>query len=273
MIPYADINNGYKYIMNIIDVFSRYVWAIPLKTKTGNEVGNALKSIIEKHKPRNIQTDLGKEFYNSHVDKLFKENNINHYTVHSQFKAAMVERFNRTLRTKLTKYFTHINKKLWYDVLDKIIYTYNNTKHGSLNTQTPVEVFKTKKLDIWLNQNQPIKKSKNSLFKLNDFVRISRISISPFIKNFNNNWSDEVFQITDIDKRDNPIMYILKDIDNNILKGKFYSQELQHLHTLPKIYRIEQILETKGKGNDKQHLVKWVGYKNPTWIKSNQIST
>ena len=72
----------------------------------------------------------------------------------------MVERFNRTLRTKLTKYFTHINKKLWYDVLDKIINTYNNTEHGSLNTQTPVEISKTKKLDIWLNQNEPIKKSK-----------------------------------------------------------------------------------------------------------------
>ena len=68
-------------------------------------------------------------------------------------------------------------------------------------------------------------------------------------------------------------MYTLKDFDGNILKGKFYIEELQYLPEAPSIYRIEQILETKGRGKYKQHLVKWVGYKNPTWIKATQISS
>ena len=273
MIPYANINNGYKYIMNVIDVFSRYVWALPLKTKSGTEVAQALKSILEKQSPHNIQTDLGKEFYNMHVDKVFKEKKINHYTVHSQFKAAMIERFNRTLRGKLAKYFTHKGKKTWYNVLKEVIQSYNNTIHNSLNSYTPSQMYNTKDLGIWLSQNTNIKPNKKPSFKVNDYVRISRISISPFIKNFDNNWSDEVFQIADIDTNDNPIMYILKDIDGNTLKGKFYTQELQLLPKIPQIFRIEQILETQGEGKHKQHLVKWVGYRNPTWIKANQIST
>ena len=274
MIPYANINNNYKYIMNVIDIYSRYVWSIPLKTKTGIEVSSALKTLFKHQIPHNIQTDLGKEFYNIHVDKLFKEYNINHYTIHSQYKAAIVERFNRTLRSKLSKYFIYTGKKEWYNILNDIIHTYNKTNHGGIENQKPIDLFHHKNLNVWFERDIKKKyKVKKSLLKVNDYVRISRISISPFIKNFNNNWSDEVFQIAQIDNKDTPTMYTLKDFDGNVLKGKFYIEELQYLPKAPSIYRIEQILETEGRGKHKQHLVKWVGYKNPTWIKATQISS
>ena len=83
-------------------------------------------------KPHHVQTDLVKEFYNKSVRSLFKKYDINHYSVHSQFKAALVERFNRTLRERLTRYFTRTGKKVWYGVLPKIVNAYNHSSHRAL---------------------------------------------------------------------------------------------------------------------------------------------
>ena len=273
MIPFASINKGYKYILNVVDVYSRYVWAIPIKTKTGVEVANVLKPIVSEYTPINIQTDQGKEFYNVSVQKLFKSYNINHYSVYSQFKAAIVERFNRTLRTKLNKYFIYKGKKVWFDVLDDIVHAYNTTKHGGIANEKPIELMNNLNYNDWARNHISTPTTKVTDIKVDDYVRISRITSSPFIKNFDNNWSDEVFQVTKIDKSDTPIMYHIKDHDGDVLAGKFYYPELQKLPHPPSTYRIEQVLKSKGKGKDKQYLVKWVGYKQPTWIKANLIST
>ena len=72
MIPYAKINNGYKYILNCIDVFSRFARAVPLKTKSAVEVSTALNKLLANEKPRHIKTDEGKEFYNSNVKVYLK---------------------------------------------------------------------------------------------------------------------------------------------------------------------------------------------------------
>ena len=100
MIPYAKINKGYKYILVCIDIFSRYARAQPCKTKSGDEVSSAMLKMLKSNQPRRIQTDRGKEFYNSHVrTRVLDKFGIHLYTVNSQFKAAIVERFNRTLHS------------------------------------------------------------------------------------------------------------------------------------------------------------------------------
>jgi len=82
----------------VIDVLSKYTWAIPLKSKSGNEMSETIAKIIcdDKRYPKNFQTDRGKEFYNASVQKLMKKHNINHYSTYSVMKASIVERFNRT---------------------------------------------------------------------------------------------------------------------------------------------------------------------------------
>ena len=113
MIPYARINKGYKYILVCIDVFSRFVRAQPCKSKSGDEVAAAILKMIKDKPPRRIQTDRGKEFYNSQVrTRVLNKFKIHLYSVNSQFKAAIVERFNRTLREKLNRYFTHSGAKV-----------------------------------------------------------------------------------------------------------------------------------------------------------------
>jgi L-rhamnose mutarotase len=278
MIPYARVNKNYKYILTCIDVFTRFARAIPLKTKSANDVMMALDNeLLRQQQPIKIQTDLGKEFYNKQVAQLLKSKGIKHYTVHSQFKAALVERFNRTLRDKLKRYFTHQGTKIWYDILPKIIETYNATAHSGIFDMRPIDINKENEMQIWLMQHSSSKPSKaKPKLKINDYVRISRISASPFVKNFDQNWSEEVFQISEIDTRANPTMYGIKDVENNRIEGKFYEPELQKLAKKPEIYRIEGILAERGGGGgggEKQYLVKWYGYgpEHNSWVRASHF--
>jgi L-rhamnose mutarotase len=269
MIPYSSINNGYKYILTCIDVFSRFARAIPLKTKSATETQKAIEVMMKKEKPKHVQTDLGKEFYNSKVSALFKKLSINHYSVFSQFKAALVERFNRTLRERLNKHFTAQGNKKWLAVLPEIIDSYNNSGHRGLKGLKPIDVTNKNTMKLWASQNIKAKPKKPK-YKVGDYVRISKISASPFIKNFNQNWSDEVFKISKINTSQSPVMYVIKDDKNEVVQGKFYEQELQVIDK-PKIFRIQKILKSKGKGKYKQYYVKWHGYSTPSWILASQI--
>jgi len=118
--------NGYKFILKCIDVLSKFAFAKPLKDKTGLSVMNALKEIFKSRQPTKIQTDKGKEFLNSNVQLLFKKFKINHFTSEfEEIKCSNVERFNRTLKSKMWKYFTANGTRRWIDILDEILISYN----------------------------------------------------------------------------------------------------------------------------------------------------
>lgn len=266
MIPYASINGGNKYILTCIDLFSRTARAEPLKSKSAKDVTEALKILFKDTTPIKFQTDLGKEFYNSSVSSLLTKLNINHYSVYSQYKAAHVERFNRTLRERLAKIFTKQGNKKWVSVLQSVINSYNHSKHRALG-MSPVDVTRENESDIWFKENNL--KSSKPKYSVGDYVRISKIK-STFIKNFDQNWSEEVFQISSISDSDVPVMYSIKDLEGEQLKGKFYELELQVVEK-PEIFRIEKILKTQGIGKHKQYYVKWHGYKEPSWILASKI--
>ena len=275
MIPYASINKGYRYILTCIDVFSRFARAQPLKTKNAKDVSAAISQIFKTSSPpRHVQTDLGKEFYNKDVQLIFKKHSINHYTVYSQFKAALVERFNRTLREKLNRYFTHKGKKTWYNILPTIIDTYNHTKHRGINFRKPVDIGRENIHDVWEEQEKETQKDITRTHPLLSYVRISRIAKGPFNKNFDQNWSEEVFRIVAVDKKSHPPMYTIEDLSNNIIEGKFYHQELQDIGPKPpQIYRIEKIIKSRGKGDAKEYYVKWHGYDNShnSWVPAKNM--
>ena len=90
-------NDGYKFLLTCIDVFSKYAWAIPLKNKSSKSVVAAFELLFVDRRPANLQTDKGTEFLNAPTQELFKENRINFYTTENDdVKASVVERFNRT---------------------------------------------------------------------------------------------------------------------------------------------------------------------------------
>jgi hypothetical protein len=268
MIPYSKINSGYKYILNCIDVFSRFARSLPLKTKSGIEVATALVGMMKNISPRHVQTDEGKEFYNINVSALFKKKGIKHYSVFSQFKAPLAERFNRTLRAKIARHFIATSKKHWVSVLPSLISSYNNSIHRGIN-MTPASVNANNEGSLWIKQNNDIKTGVIK-YKVGDNVRISRITNSPFIKNFDNNWSDEIFTISSVDSKYNVTMYGIKDYENDMLKGRFYSQELQVIDN-PSVYRIHSILRTEGTGKNKRYFVKWHGYAKPGYVMASDL--
>ena len=126
-------NKGVKYLLCAIDLFSKYVWVIPLKDKRGTSIVNAFQKIILKgRKPNKIWVDQGSEFYNNSFKDFLKINNIEMYSTFNEGKSVVAERFIRTLKNKIFKHMTAISKNVYFDVLDEIVNKYNSTVHRTI---------------------------------------------------------------------------------------------------------------------------------------------
>lgn len=136
----AEHNDGFNYLLTVIDVFSKRAYARPLKKKTGVEVSKAFESILkDSRNPEKLQTDAGKEFFNKTFERLMTKQGINHFATASDLKASVVERFNRTLKTRMWRFFTATNTRRYLDVLQELLESYNNSYHKS-RKMTPMQV-------------------------------------------------------------------------------------------------------------------------------------
>ena len=82
-------NKGYKYLLMVSDIFSKYGWIVPLKKKTGSEVSQALASIFPENKPKMLWVDKGKEYYNKNVLDLLAKNKIEIYSPENEEKLCL----------------------------------------------------------------------------------------------------------------------------------------------------------------------------------------
>lgn len=261
LIPYSRENKGFKYALTIINCFTKVGFALPLKSKQGKEVAQAIEPILKKYRPNNLQTDQGNEFFNSHVNKVLKKYNINHYHTFSEMKATIVERYNRSIKEKMWRAFSIQGNYRWLDLLPLLIKQYNNTVHRTTGMK-PKDV--TKKHEKTLLRRINLKKyhsSSNPKLKVNDFVRISKHK-TVFKKGYLPNWTNEVFKILLV-KRTKPVTYILQDSKGNVVQGGFYEHELSKSKT-GNVYLVEKVLKRKGE----KILVRWLGFdkKEDTWI-------
>lgn len=256
----ASENKKYKFLLVVIDCFSKYVWARPLKSKTGSEVTHAFQSILNDRTPKNLQTDQGKEFFNSHFQNLMKKYSINHYHTFSSKKAAIVERVIKTLKNRLYLEFSLNGNYKWIDIIQRIVDEYNHTKHSTIRMK-PSDVNKTNENSIMKNSYNFMKIAGQNKLVVGDVVRISRYK-HVFDKNYHPNWTTELFKIIEV-KITNPVTYLLEDMEGRPIKGAFYEQELQKTKQ-PDVYLVEKILRKKG---DKV-LVKWLGFdkSHNSWI-------
>jgi hypothetical protein len=259
MIPFAKENNGFKYFITGIDLYSRFAFAMPLKSKTGKDVTEAIQTIIDEYNvhPEKLWVDQGKEFYNKELDQLRKKyNNIEIYSTFGEHKSVMIERFNRTLKSMMYKLFTSNGNREWINILDDLIDKYNNNFHRSIKNK-PINIFKSDKL---ISKNFiDDRDNTKAKFNLGDRVRISYKRGILDQKGYLPNWS---FQIYFIDKvlDTNPPTYQLIDEKDEIIKGSFYEPELLKTNQKENIYLVEKILKEKGKGAKKEYLIKWLGY-------------
>ena len=119
----SKFNKGFRFLLCVIDIFSKYAWVVPLKGKKGISIVNAFQKILKelKRKPNKIWVDKGSEFYNNSFKKLLKDNDIEMYSIHNEGKSVAAERFIRTLKDKIYKYMTSISKNVYIDKLDDIV--------------------------------------------------------------------------------------------------------------------------------------------------------
>jgi transposase InsO family protein len=250
-------NDGFRYILTCIDVFSKFAQAVPLKTKTAAAVTDAFSSMIKNRKAYYLQTDKGTEFLNATFQKLLKDNGIKHYTSENDdIKCAIVERWHRTILAKLYRYFTYRNTTRYIDVLEDLVKSYNETYHSSIKT-APFLVNVHNESDIRQRlYSKNLNTRKQPKFQIGDTVRISG-SRRAFAKGYRDKWTEEVFRIVKIYQTD-PLTYGLTDYLGESIKGKFYAQELQRV--VKDVFRIEKVLKTRRLGGKTQYYVKWLGY-------------
>lgn len=257
---YGTYNRGYKYILIVMDCYSKYLWTRPLKEKSASEVTNAMASILKEGRvPKNLQTDNGKEFYNMQFKNLMEKYGINHYSTFSTMKAAMAERVIRTLKSAIYKEFSLRGSLRWWDVLERLTLEYNNRTHRTTGLK-PIDV--TKSTDIAAFHN--LKIAGKAKFKVGDVVRISK-QRTVFEKGYTPNWTTELFKIAKV-QITNPVTYLLQDMNDQPIKGGFYEQEIQKAK-FPDVYLVEKVLRKKGS----KVYVKWLGLNEKSWINKSDI--
>ena len=130
----SKFNKGFRFLLCVIDIFSKYAWVVPLKDKKSISIVNAFQKIFKKsdRKPNKIWFDKGSKFYNSSFKKLLKDNDIEMYSILNEVKSVVAERFMRTLKNKIYKHITAISKNMYINKLDDIVNEYNNTYHRTI---------------------------------------------------------------------------------------------------------------------------------------------
>lgn len=242
MTNYKRWNKGYGWILNVIDMYSRYVFSEPLINKGNKTVEEGMRKILERAKkekiklPWRILTDNGKEFTSKEWTKLLNETDITPvYTKpFSPQTNGAVERFNQTLKRMLYKYFTAGDTFTWYDVLNEFVENYNSAPHRALpqgiTPKTALDPVNREKMFQHIydyKYNPAITNQKN--MPIGEKVRIIKDRLT-FQKSYGENYDQKEYIIIAMNHGITGIQYDdykLKRVDNGeILKGRFLISDL-----------------------------------------------
>ena len=186
-------NKGIRYLLCVIDLFSRYAWIIPLKNKKGESIVEGFKKIFidSNRKLNKIWVDHVSEFYNNKFKSFLKENDIEMYSTYNGGKSVVAERFIKTLKNKIYKHMATTGENVYFNDLDDIVKKYNNTFHSSIKMK-PKDVADDSFVEYSEETNE-----KDPKFKIGDNVRIPKYK-NIFAKGYTPNWSEEVFVVNKV---------------------------------------------------------------------------
>ena len=242
-------NDGIKYLLSVIDVFSQYLHFVPLKSNTGPSVMAAFHTILKDRRYSKIlrrrqvwlHTDRGKEFSRRPFQVMLEREGIQfHVSRNPDVKCAFVERVHRTLTNKLYRYFTYKNTYRFISVLQQFVKAYNTvrTAHG----MAPAAVTDKHVLDIWIRMRSRVRVAKVKFF-VGQHFRISKEKIK-FAKLSEQDYTDEIFGIVTVIRRTPRPAYELQDLKDTLIEGQFYEEELTPvLVSKRSIYKIDKILD------------------------------
>ena len=258
---FADKNNGFKYWLCAVDVLSKKAWVQPIRSKKAPEVHQAFEKIFAKtnRKPLTVRTDKGGEFNNKALKKFFQKYKIKYFTSENEeIHASIAERFIRTIKGRVFRYFTHNRTDRYIDVLDKLVESYNKTYHRSIG-MPPNEVNDDNEVKIWHRLYGGLQLTNyNFKFSVGDHVRIQEHRAT-FRKGYEGAWTEEIFKIVKRLPRHPPV-YRIVDYDNEPITGTFYENELQKVKMLDDIFIVDKVLKQRRRNGKTEYFVSWLGY-------------
>jgi hypothetical protein len=284
----SEHNEGVKFLLVIVDVFSRFLWVRPLKDRKAKTVIEAFKDVLAgTRRPKAVRTDKGSEFYNRYLQQYLKEQNIKIFYALNETKANFAERYIQTLKKRLYRYFTHLQKYEYLSILQDVVRSINDTPNRSLNGRTPSSVTHENedevRLDAYLERQKKktrVPRTKKSLkkrtpfrFKIGDQVRITHLRRT-FQRDYDQTYTEEIFVVRDRFVSQGIPIYKLKDTMDDPIQGTFYASELQKVSKgEDTIWRIEKILRKRKLGGKEEVLVRWLGWpkKFDSWISKSDI--
>jgi hypothetical protein len=285
----SEYNDGVKFLLVIVDVFSRFLWVRTLKDRKAKTVIEAFKNVLDgPRRPRAIRTDKGSEFYNRYLKQYLGERGIKIFYALNETKANFAEWYIQTLKKRMYRYFTHLQKNRYVDILQDVVKSINETPNRSLNGRTPASVTREKedevRLDAYLarsksTKSKPVKtktKTKKRLpyrFKVGDQVQITHLR-RQFQRDYDQTYTEEIFVIRDRFISQGIPIYKLRNMMDDPIQGTFYASELQRLaKDEATIWRIDKVLRKRKVRGKEEVLVRWLGWpkKLDSWIPKRDI--
>jgi hypothetical protein len=271
---HAEHNDGVKFLLTVVDAFSRLAWAIPLRDKSAREVSAALRQTFAGSGYKKLQTDKGTEFRNARVREFLREEGTRWFSSENEvIKASLVERFNRTLRRKIHAYLTRFREGRYIDRLSDMVDAYNKTPHSALNGLAPIDVNSTNAADLFVSMYEPSLSLERKTPRLapGDHVRTTKHR-GAFERGYTEQWTREIFVIDEVRSHESPNVYTLKDLAGEPITGTYYEQELQRVRA-PETFVVERVLRSRGSGSQRERLVKWLGYPASfnSWVRDSDV--
>jgi len=268
-------NNNYTFVLVCVDVLSRYIWAIPIKRKTGEQTAEAMQKILNQGRiPWRLCTDRGREFKNQSFQTLMHKYDIQYFNATSpDVKAGMAEIYIRHLKNRIYRYFTKMKTFCYLDVLPRIVDSMNHSVCRTTG-MAPIDVNQENAESLWQKlYGKPVEKRKFH-FKEGDKVRITKEK-HKLSKGYLPNFTHEVFVINKCLDR-SPPTYRLNDLSSEEIEGVFYEPELVHIIDSDKPAReIEKVIKTQKQNGELKYYVKFNNepVKNNKWISEHALVT
>lgn len=258
-------NDGVTFLLTAIDCFSKKAWVRPLQNKSAATSLEAITKLVNEVDPpiRAVFFDRGSEFVNKQVSAFLQGKDITIMHPSSEKKASIVERFNRSLQDLIYRYMTENETFRYLNVLQDLTSAYNNRGHRTLRYLTPNEAEKKENwgkvlCSLNIHYAKAVGKSQKPKLSIGQTVRVAKLG-DKMSRGYQERFNQEYFKIVDINKRMPIPMYKLQSMnDNLIIQGNFYANELQVVNG--DIFKVDYTLGTRGKGKNKQVLIKWKGF-------------